>query len=242
MNHVSPGEEILEVVEIEIFAIEEKPLPHARHYVIRVDKEKVTVDRPEITGAEILEKVNKTPAQYKLYEHRRHHQPKLIRPEEVVHLHAHHIERFTTMPKGTTEGLEAPCRRQDFRLPESDEAYLDRLGLSWEALRDGPTRWLIIHDWKIPPGYNHPQTSLALLIPDNYSDSQIDMVYFNPHLARRDGRAIGALSTQNIAGAAWQRWSRHRTSASPWRPGVDDVASHLALVDDWLQREFSKAL
>ena len=54
MDHVSPGEEILEVVEIEIFAIEEKPLPHARHYVIRVDKEKVTVDRPEITGAEIL--------------------------------------------------------------------------------------------------------------------------------------------------------------------------------------------
>jgi hypothetical protein len=35
MNHVSPGEEILEVVEIEIFAVEEKPLPRARHYVIR---------------------------------------------------------------------------------------------------------------------------------------------------------------------------------------------------------------
>jgi hypothetical protein len=64
MNHVSPGEEILEVVEIEIFATEEKPLPHARHYVIRVDKEKVTVDRPEMTGAEILEKVKKTPAQF----------------------------------------------------------------------------------------------------------------------------------------------------------------------------------
>jgi len=88
MNHVSPGEEILEVVEVEIFAIEEKPLPRARHYVIRVDKEKVTVDRPEITGAEILEKVNKTPAQFKLYEHRRHHQPRLIQPDEVVRLHA----------------------------------------------------------------------------------------------------------------------------------------------------------
>jgi hypothetical protein len=62
MDHVIPAEEILEVVEIEIFALEEKPLPRARHYVIRVDKEKVTVDRPEITGAEILALVGKTPA------------------------------------------------------------------------------------------------------------------------------------------------------------------------------------
>jgi hypothetical protein len=242
MDHVSPAEEILEVVEIEVFAIEEKPLPRARHYVIRVDKEKITVDRPEITGTEILEKVKKTPAQYKLYEHRRHHQPRLIHPEEVVRLHAHHIERFTTMPKDTTEGLELPCLRQDFRLPESDEAYLNQLGLPWDALKDGPIRWLILHDWRVPAGYNHERTSLALLIPDNYSDSQIDMVYFNPVLARKDGRPIGALSTQSIAGSTWQRWSRHRTGANPWRPGVDDIASHLALVDEWLQREFAKTL
>jgi hypothetical protein len=53
-------EEILEVVEIEIFAIEEKPLPHAKRYIIRVDKEKVTVHKPELTGAEILALVSKT--------------------------------------------------------------------------------------------------------------------------------------------------------------------------------------
>ena len=146
------------------------------------------------------------------------------------------------MPKDTTEGRDTLCRQQGFRLPESDEAYLNRLGLPWELLRDGATRWLIIHDWKLPAGYNHQQISLALIIPDNYSDSQIDMVYFNPHLARKDGRTIGALSTQNIAGTAWQRWSRHRTGANPWRRGIDDVASHLALVDEWLQREFLKAI
>ncbi len=242
MNQHLVGEELLEVVEVEVFAIEEKPLPRAKHYIIRVDKQKITIDKAEITGAEILALVGKTPAQFKLYEHRRHHQPKLIQPDEVVHLHAHHIERFTTMPKDTTEGSEALCRRQDFRMPVADEGYLNGLGLPWETLRDGATRWLIIHDWKLPTGYNHQQTSLALLIPDNYSDSQIDMVYFNPHLARKDGRSIGAVSTQNIAGTAWQRWSRHRTTANPWRAGIDDVASHLALVDEWLQREFSKTI
>ena len=241
MNQPVAGEELLEIVEIEVFALEEKPLPRAKHYIIRVDKQKITIDKAEITGAEILALVGKTPAQFKLYEHRRHHQPKLIPPDEVVHLHAHHIERFTTMPKDTTEGVEALCR-QDFRMPAAEEGYLNRLGLPWEALRDAATRWLIIHNWKLPAGYNHEQISLALLIPDNYSDSQIDMVYFRPPLARKDGRPIGALSTQNIAGSEWQRWSRHRTAANPWRPGIDDVASHLALVDEWLQREFSRAI
>src|SRR5271157_5907305 len=240
MNHVSPGEEILEVVEIEIFALEEKPLPHARHYVIRVDKEKVTVDCPEITGAEILEKVNKTPAQFKLYEHRRHHQPKLIRPDEVVHLHDHHIERFTTMPKDSTEGLGSVALSQAFALPEADQSYLDRLDLTWESIKDGNTQWITLYGWQLPVGYNYSKVDLALLIPPLYPDAQIDMVYFSPYLSRTDGRIIRQLSDCTIQQQRWQRWSRHRTPENPWRPGVDDVASHLALVDDWLRREFDQ--
>src|ERR1700723_1265007 len=113
--------EILEIVGVEIFAIEEKPLPRAKKYIIRVDKEKVTIHQPEITGTEILALVKKTPAQFKRYEHRRHHQPRLIQPDEVVHLHAHHIERFTTMPKDTTEGLGSVALSQVFALPEADQ-------------------------------------------------------------------------------------------------------------------------
>jgi len=240
MNHVSPAEEILEVVEIEIFALEEKPLPRARHYVIRVDKEKVTVDRPEITGAEILERVNKTPAQFKLYEHRHHQQPRLIQPDEVVRLHAHHIERFTTMPKDTTEGLGSAALSQTFELPEAECRYLDRLGLIWECVKEGETRWLIVRGWQTPGGYNHRQVDLALMIPPLYPDAQIDMVYFKPFLARTDGRAIQNLTECAIQRERWQRWSRHRTQQNPWRCGVDDVASHLALVDEWLRREFER--
>lgn len=234
------SEEILEVVEIEIFAIEEKPLPRAKRYIIRVDKEKVTIHHAEITGAEILASVNKTPEKFKLYEHRRHHQPKLIRPDEIVHLHAHHIERFTTMPKDTTEGLGSVALSQAFALPEADRRYLSNLGLPWECLKDGNTQWLIIHDWQTPHGYNLRQVDVALLIPPLYPDSQIDMAYFNPNLSRTDGRPIRTLTACPIQQKNWQRWSRHRTSRNPWRPGVDDVASHLALVDDWLRREFEQ--
>ena len=240
MEHDHQIVEILEIVEIELFAIEEKPLPHAKKYIIRVDKEKVTIHKPEITGAEILALVQKTPALFKLYEHRRHHQPKLIQPDEVVHLHAHHIERFTTMPKDTTEGLGSVALSQAFALPEADQCYLDNLDLAWECVKDANMQWVIICGWRTPDGYNHPQVDMALLIPPLYPDAQIDMVYFSPYLARTDGGAIRQLTDCPIQGKNWQRWSRHRTGQNPWRPGIDDIASHLALVDDWLRREFEK--
>jgi hypothetical protein len=66
------------------------------------------------------------------------------------------------------------------------------------------------------------------------------MVYVLPHLARKDGVGINNLSGQSIDGTDWQRWSRHRTGANPWRPGVDDLSTHLFLVDDWFAREFLK--
>src|SRR5258708_13878719 len=144
------------------------------------------------------------------------------------------------MPKDTTESRHGPPLRRDFRFPPQDEDYLNSLGLPWETALDGQSRWLIIHDWQIPAGYCRQKTSLALLIPANYSDSQIDMVYFKDHLARSDGKSINILSAQSIAGEVWQGWSRHRPTANPWRVGVDDIASHLVLVDDWLRREFLK--
>jgi hypothetical protein len=241
-NEAAGGPGIIELIELEEHAKRHgTPAPHAKHYAFRVDKTRVVVDTPTITGAEILAKVGKTPQQFKLYEHKRGNQPILVAPDEVEDLREPGIERFTTMPKDTTEGLEVPPRR-DFRLPAADEEYLDGLGLLWEAIRDRQNQWLILRGWKIPAGYNVGTVDLALLIPSNYSDSQIDMAYFKPQLSRLDGRCINNLSQETIAGEIWQRWSRHRTSQNPWRPGIDDVASHLGLVDEWLHREFvSKA-
>jgi hypothetical protein len=239
--------ENIEVVLVEIVELEEHAKkhgnepPHAKHYAFRVDKQRLVVTTPTITGRQILADVGKTPEAFKLYQHKRGHQPIPIGPNDVVNLREPGVERFSTMPKDTTEGREGPPLRHDFTLPDADEEYLNGLRLPWEAVLEGQSRWLLIHDWQLPTGYNHQKTSLALLIPDNYSDTQIDMVYFKAHLVRSDGKSINNLSAQSIAGEVWQRWSRHRTNQSPWRPGVDDIASHLALVDDWLRREFFKA-
>ncbi|MBX9746205.1 MAG: hypothetical protein K2X34_04840, partial [Hyphomonadaceae bacterium] len=56
-----------------------------------------------------------------------------------------------------------------------------------------------------------------------------------------DGRAIGALAHDDFDGKTWQRWSRHRTPANRWRPGIDGLSTHFALVQEWLARELMKS-
>lgn len=130
--------------------------------------------------------------------------------------------------------------RRQFQMPEADVDHLTARGLRWETLVEGGARWLLVHDFPVPAGYNAGSVTAAVAISPGYPDAQLDMVYFHPPLARRDGRAIGALSAQGIDGKSFQRWSRHRTGVNPWRPGEDDLSSHLALVEHWLEREFTK--
>lgn len=100
--------------------------------------------------------------------------------------------------------------RRQFQLPAADETFLNALDRPWETVLDGSVRWVLIHDRVVPAGYTVTSVSEAHRIDIGYPDTQLDMIYFSPHLQRSDGKAIGALSTQQIDGATWQRWSRHR--------------------------------
>ena len=133
--------------------------------------------------------------------------------------------------------------RRDFDLSEEDEEALRLAGTGWEAIREveseKQTRNIVlIKDFPISPGYNVREAFLALILPGSYPDAQIDMMYFNPALNRVDGKPIGALSNANIDGKAFQRWSRHRTGENAWRPGLDNIGTHLLLVTELLTREF----
>jgi hypothetical protein len=130
--------------------------------------------------------------------------------------------------------------RRQFTLPETDVAFLETLGLAWETILQNNTRWLILHKYEPPVGYNNLQVSVAIMISPGYPDTQLDMVYFSPSLARLDGKPIGALSNMTLDGKPYQRWSRHRTGLNPWRPGEDDLSTHLELVKHWLERELRK--
>jgi hypothetical protein len=130
--------------------------------------------------------------------------------------------------------------RRQFELPSFDTQYLGTTGLEWETLIEGDGRWLLLHNWPVRAGYNVDRALVALQLPPGYPDAAIDMAYFAPHLSRKDGKSINNLADHTLDGKTLQRWSRHRTDAAPWRPGEDDVSSHLVLVDDWLAREFEK--
>lgn len=131
--------------------------------------------------------------------------------------------------------------RRQFELPSFDFEFLKRRRLPWETVIEGSVRWVVLHEYQVVGGYTHTAVSAALQVSQSYPDTQLDMVYFYPHLAPTKGKVVGQLSTHNFDGKTWQRWSRHRTNANPWRRGYDCIETHILLVDEWLERELRRA-
>ena len=132
-----------------------------------------------------------------------------------------------------------PLRRQ-FDLFAEDTKFLDDYGLPWETIVDSG-HWVLIHEFPAPPGYNHAKVTAAIRIETGYPHTELNMVYFFPALARRDGQAIKATEAQQaLDGKSYQRWSRHRTQQNPWKVNQDHIGSHVFLIEDWLEREFEK--
>lgn len=130
--------------------------------------------------------------------------------------------------------------RRQFDLLPQDREFLEDYGLEWETIVDG-SQWVLIHDFPTHEGYNQLRVTAAIRIETGYPNTQLNMVYFFPPLAREDGKPIGATrATQAIDGKTFQRWSRHRTTQNPWNAGSDYLETHVILVEDWLAREFEK--
>ena len=147
--------------------------------------------------------------------------------------------RLTAKDVNNGEARTAPSR--DFALLETDETYLDELGLQWETSSADGSCWLIIPDYPVPDGYTENTTYVALMIPPSYPQAEIDMFYVHPHLHLKSGVQIPATETlQVIGGISFQRWSRHRGSIRPWNPRSDNVVTHLALVDTALLKEIGE--
>jgi hypothetical protein len=152
------------------------------------------------------------------------------------------IERIRLMQRNVDNGdASSSTTRREFNLLAVDEAYLNGIGLKWETVNRDGRRWLLIQAYPLPPGYKPAIATLALDIPKDYPQAQIDMFYFAPAVARCDGVAIpNTQVTAAIEGVQFQGWSRHRNGANPWDPFTDNVATQLALVEYSLGREFGE--
>ena len=212
----------------------------SKGYRVQIDKGSYEVETPITTVTALLTLAGKVPVeQYALYLKGKAGQPRRLDPHEKIDLRLPGVERFVTLPLDQTEGL-GTARRQ-FALPEEDADWLDTLGLDYELVAEGGTLRVVVRGFPLPPGYTHQAVDVNVRIEPGYPDTQIDMAYFHPALARTSGHAIPALSDDAFDGQTWQRWSRHRTPANPWRPGIDSLATHFALIEDWLTRELRRS-
>lgn len=228
----------IEIIDLEEFSKAGKTPPKGKKYRIRIDREVYVVDKECMIGRELLALAGKNPPErFQLNQKLKGGKVVKVGLDEKVCFTTPGIEKFMTLPLDQTEGER---NRRHFPLLEEDAEYLESLGLQWETLSDPNGMWILIYDFPVPSGYNVEKTTVAIKMEPGYPRTQFDMAYFLPHLLRKDGQTIGALTTQNIDQKIFQRWSRHRTPQNPWREGVDNLASHMSLVSFWFTQEFQK--
>lgn len=157
--------------------------------------------------------------------------------DHVIDLRQAGIEKIRLIPREINNG-EAFTPLRAFPLLPGDEAGLDARGGRWETIVEGGRRWLILHDVELPAGYHQTHTTIAVEVPSGYPMAELDMFYCAPHLSRVDGAGIPQTQvTMSLLGRSFQRWSRHRGAVAPWRPGIDNAVTHLALIDASILRE-----
>lgn len=156
----------------------------------------------------------------------------------VIDLREPGIEKLRLTPREINNGELAADFRRDFPVLPTDHAWLNEKGYDWITMVENGRRWLILRNVALPAGYNVATATIAMEVPTAYPMAEIDMFYCHPHLARTNGQIIPQTQVNEmIGGRLFQRWSRHRGTVAPWRPGKDSVVTHLLLIDESLNRE-----
>jgi len=224
-------------VDIEEYGKQCKEVPPAHHYKIRIDKDHYIVKGPVVTGKQLIELTKKTPvSHYDVFAfYSNQPKPKKIGLDEEVDLLQKCLIRFVLQPREQKDGREM---RKHFTLPVEDIDFLNQMGLEWECISEG-SLWLLIYGYPMPKGYQVTEATVGLQIVPNYPAVEIDMAYFHPMLQKNSGHGINATTPQMIDGKTYQRWSRHRQPGE-WKPGVDNLCTHLSLVDNWLLNDLNR--
>src|SRR5688500_10304929 len=124
-------QELDDLVDLEALAKSDKKPPKAKKYRIRIDKEHFVVEKPGLTGRELLLLAGKQPECYDIFQIvRKNPKPQKIGLNEYVDFTTPGIERFVTLPKEQKDGRGS---RQSFSLPAEDVDFLENKGLQWET-------------------------------------------------------------------------------------------------------------
>jgi hypothetical protein len=234
-----PGnpEQELEFLDIEEYARAGKEKRKAQRYALRIDRTRHEITNPAPTGRELLALVQKTPDTHLLAVQITGRGPVSVAADETVDLLAQDVERFMTLPREATEGT---AWRRQFKLSVEDLEFLEARREPWEAIIENGTQWVLLHEFSVPPGFTVTRATVGVRIVGGYPDASLDMVYFEPHLVRVDGKAITSVLPYLIDGRSFQEWSRHRAPSNPWRVGEDNLATHCSFAACFLADELNK--
>jgi len=100
---------------------------------------------------------------------------------------------------------------------------------------------VIVEKCALPKGlYTAEQADLLLITDFQYPHSAMDMFWLEEGVTLRDGRIPGYCSAiESYGDRRWRRWSWHRNGR--WTPGVDDLLSHFAFVQQCWAEELRGA-
>lgn len=229
---LAPGQEVdLRQTGVEHFSTREKI------WKLDVQGELTEWNTPKVVVRDALIKAGIDPNQpwnIILKVHGQAPQPKEL--HDIIDLDQPGIERLWLRPKEVNNGEVSIVERRQFKLLPKDEVFLNQSGNRWETVNEG-RRWLIIHDYQLPTGYNVSSCTIAVEIPASYPTAQIDMFFCDPHLQLVNGTTPQATEhRETIDGKTFQRWSRHRPNGA-WSAAKDSVATHFGLVEEALCRE-----
>jgi hypothetical protein len=217
----------------------EKLYSQPKSWKLNVQGVLITSSQPTIVASTALQKAGFNPDKGWILILKIKDQPKKnIGLNDVIDLTNPGIEKLRLTPAEINNGEGVIASKMQFSLLEKDHNYLNGLGLNWETVVDGSRRWLIIHNYILPAGYNQNTVRIASEIPPAYPDAALDMFYVYPPLLLSGGGVIAQTQISiHIYGDTFQRWSRHLNGATKWNPLVDCIASHLAVVEESLLRE-----
>lgn len=93
-----------EVIELEVYFREQRRVPLARAYRIRIDKLYYRVDVPTMLARDLLRLADKTPPEKYVLRQIIHGQPVKLELDDVVDFRTPGIEKFKTMLKTAQDG------------------------------------------------------------------------------------------------------------------------------------------
>jgi hypothetical protein len=211
---------------------------HEREWKLNVQNVVIKVPKPEIVVREALNLAGFDSNAGWIIVLKVHGEPKKeVDLSTTIDLRHQGIEKLRLTPKHINNGDAVSGCRREFALLPVDEAHLSRLRVRWDTIACGGRRWLILRSYLLPSGYTASRVDIAIDVPASYPGAQLDMFYCHPHLRLTSGGVIPQTeAAETIEGVSFQRWSRHR----PWDAARDNLTTHLALIDESLQREVER--